>query len=366
MYKELANCIFKCLNRIVFEATLGFGFLAPYSFYSIMKKMVRLFIVVKFVFLSFYGIAQNIENDTVTNLQTKNDSVFHSTGICKKAKIKPSLITKLPAGLKETSGLLMFDGLLWTFNDGGNPAEIYQIDTVNGQVLRTVKIINAPNCDWESMAQDEYNIYIGDFGNNSGNRTNLQILKISKGELRQTSITQADAQFIKFYYPDQKDFAPNFNNNNFDCEAFLCFNDSIYLFTKNWSDNKTKLYSLPSDSGTYEAHFVSQFYADGLITDASIHKNGNIVLLGYKNTGRKIYTSFVWLLTANTANNRGFSVNEHWKKLSLGSVLHVGQTEGIFLKNDNSAFISSESILNGWLLRRAKLLKIDFDDCFQP
>ena len=59
------------------------------------------------------------------------------------------------------------------------------------------------------------------------------------------------AGFILFSYPDQVSFERKLNNNNFDCEAFFYYHDSLHLFSKNWSDFKTKQYVVPSDTGTY-------------------------------------------------------------------------------------------------------------------
>jgi hypothetical protein len=314
-----------------------------------------------FVFLSNPLFSQNIDNKDIAPIIPESGEIGYMKNNCAKLRVKPRLMSKLPPALHETSGLILFDGQLWTINDGGNPAELYQIDTANGQVLRAIKISNSANSDWEGLAQDNSNVYIGDFGNNAGNRTNLRVLKINKSALLDTANTQAEAQIIHFRYPDQTDFTASFNNNNFDCEAFFYHNGQLHLFTKNWGDKQSRHYSLPSDSGSYVAHFIEQFDADGLITDATINKSGNMVLLGYEKTWWKFYASFAWLIAAN---NRGFYFDGNKKRVGLGSVLHVGQSEGIFLKNDNSAFISSESILNGWFRRPAKLLMIDLDACF--
>jgi hypothetical protein len=354
--------VYRNIIQAIFCVIPGMRFLASGSIFLIAKPNNRNYLVLPLVILYFSGFTQNTVSETVKPIYPESTENQNSKHVCKKSHQKPSLIAKLPSGLKETSGLVMFDGLLWTINDGGNPAEIYLVDTVNGQILRTVKINNAPNYDWESLTQDDSNVFIGDFGNNSGSRTNLQILKLGKQKLRQSAVNEIEAQFIRFYYPDQANFTPKFNNNNFDCEAFFFYNDSLHLFSKNWADGLTKHYTLPIDSGTYEANLKGGFNANGLITDASINQNGNIILLGYKKTRGKPYTSFAWLFTAN---NGTIPFNGQKRRLEFGSVLRVGQTEGIFLKNDNSALISSESILNGLLLRPAKLQQIDLDACFQ-
>ena len=85
-----------------------------------------------------------------------------------------SLLCTLPSVLHESSGLCFTDGNLWSFGDSGNPNSIYKIDTSTGVILQTVTIQNYPNIDWEDISADSTFMYIGDFGNNNGNRTNLK------------------------------------------------------------------------------------------------------------------------------------------------------------------------------------------------
>lgn len=270
---------------------------------------------------------------------------------------KPHFITNLPDKVKETSGLLFFNSQLWTHNDSGNSPEIYQVDSVNGNILRTVVIRNVINKDWESMAQDDSTVYIGDFGNNSGNRKDLKILKIAKSDLFNPAKDTVDASSIHFFYSDLTNFASAYNKTDFDCEAFIFQNDSLHLFSKDWTDLQTRHYVVPATPGWYKARLVEQFPANGLITDASINKQGNIVLLGYKNTVGRSYICFAWLLS-------GYNDSEFFggkrRRIELGSALHLGQTEGIILKNKNTGWISSESIQLGWFNKPAKLFRFDF------
>ena len=72
----------------------------------------------------------------------------------------------------ETSGLLRVNDQLWTHNDSGNDPILYRIDPLDGSVLQMLAI-NVPNIDWEDITTDGEFIYIGDVGNNSGDRTDL-------------------------------------------------------------------------------------------------------------------------------------------------------------------------------------------------
>lgn len=312
-----------------------------------------------FTFNSFLQLRAQ-DDSTVLNPRTA-DGIDSDSVAYQASHYKPWFIANLPGKIYETSALIFFNGQLWTLNDSGNQPEIYSIDTLSGSVLRTVAINNAVNTDWESLAQDDSSIYIGDFGNNEGNRKNLRILKIQKAEIINPATFTVKAGYIDFFYPDQIDFTQALNKNNFDCEAFFCYNDSLHLFSKNWSDLHTKHYTLPVIPGKYMARLVERFDVDGLITDASINSKGNIVLLGYKNIKGRRYKCFAWLLSGYTGP--GFFDGQR-KRLKLGSALRLGQTEGIVLKDDNTGWISSEGIRAGWIKKPAKLFGFDFKTIF--
>ena len=74
---------------------------------------------------------------------------------------------ELPEVVKETSGLLFIDGKIITHNDSGDDANLYELDSLSGNLQRTINITNATNINWEDITEDENHLYIGDFGNNN-------------------------------------------------------------------------------------------------------------------------------------------------------------------------------------------------------
>jgi hypothetical protein len=126
-----------------------------------------------------------------------------------------------------------------THNDSGGQANLYEINASTG-ALRTVAITNATNVDWE-YAQDASYIYIGDIGNNFGNRTDLKIYKISKDY---DDDDTAAAEIISYSYTNQLDFTPKLNNTNWDAEGLISYGDKLLIFSKNWADNKVDVYSI--------------------------------------------------------------------------------------------------------------------------
>lgn len=264
-------------------------------------------------------------------------------------------VSELHEELSESSALAEFNNTLWTLNDKGNENILYQLDTNNGSILKKVKIANAENIDWESMAQSNDYLFIGDFGNNAGNRVDLVILRIKKSDL--LAFEEVNAEKIFFSYPDQNNLNPIFQKHNFDCEAFFFVNNELHLFTKNWEDNKTNYYTVPDKPGNQLAEFKESFDVAGLITDADINRStGDIILLGYTNAGISSQ-NFIWLFYDYTS----FDIFKGEKnKIILGNVRDLGQTEGIVIREDNSGWITSEEILAGPIRIAPKLFRYDF------
>ena len=57
-------------------------------------------------------------------------------------KLKKFRVSVLNDSIQETSGLNFFDGKLYTFNDSGNPPELYEIDKNSGKILRERHLAN--------------------------------------------------------------------------------------------------------------------------------------------------------------------------------------------------------------------------------
>jgi hypothetical protein len=187
----------------------------------------------------------------------------------------------LPDETKETSGLLFLDGKIITHNDSGNNANLFEIDSLSGNLLRTISISNATNIDWEDITEDENHIYIADIGNNNGNRTDLKIYKIIKSDFKKN--TSVSAEIISFSYEDQTDFDNKPNASNFDAESIVIFDNSILIFTKNWADLKTNVYQIPLTTGNYVAKKISSANIEGLIT-GGVYNDGRFFLTGYNTT----------------------------------------------------------------------------------
>jgi hypothetical protein len=276
-----------------------------------------------------------------------------------KEQIPPNydmqFVSELHEELSESSALAEFNNTLWTLNDKGNENILYQLDSDNGSILKKVKIANAENIDWESMAQSNDYLYIGDFGNNAGDRLDLVILKVKKSDL--LAFEEVNAEKIFFSYPEQTNLNPIFQNHNFDCEAFFFANNELHLFTKNWDDNHTNYYTVPDKPGNQLAEFKESFDVAGLVTEADINRaTGDVILLGYTNAGITSQ-NFIWIFSNYTSFDIFKGENN---KIILGNVRDLGQTEGIVIREDNSGWVTSEEIMAGPIRIAPKLFHYDF------
>jgi len=263
---------------------------------------------------------------------------------------------KLPNIIHESSGLIKVDNRLWTLNDSGGKAALYQIDERNGHIIKTLTIQNARNKDWEDIAYDDTYVYIGDMGNNRGNRRDLKIYKIPRASLR--TMNHVNAEVIQFSYNDQKDFASKPQNNNYDCEAMIAHNGKLYLFSKNWQNQKTRLYELSSNAGKQVAKYISTFNIGGMVTGASINKELNTLLL---TTYGRLLNVNVWAFTNH--NGRNFFSGDK-KQLNFRSALQ-GQVEGVTFTGTHKAYLSSEAFQKYIFSFDASLYEVDFSGEFE-
>ncbi|WP_020534452.1 T9SS type A sorting domain-containing protein [Lewinella cohaerens] len=234
----------------------------------------------------------------------------------------------------ESSGLLYKDGRLITHNDSGDAPKLYELDTINGSTLREVFVNNASNVDWEDISSDADHLYIGDIGNNYGSRMNLKIYKITWSEFLERDTVEA--QEITYTYADQVDFSSNQFFTPYDAEALVAMGDSLFLFTKDWSAARTKVYAMPKTPGAYNLMAMDSFLVPALITGADIAPSGNQLLFSaYSGQGALVFT-----LSDFTAPHFSDGTLTTWPLLLTGSI----KSEGVCWRNERFAYISTEQV----------------------
>ena len=299
---------------------------------------------IKLIYFVFMWISTSVmgqsEGCTDQNALNYNQDAIVNDGSCiyPLTTYIPNQVNDLPLSVKETSGLIKLKNGFWTHNDSGNTSELFLLDTINYEVIRTVYINSHDNIDWEELTYNENYIFIGDFGNNNGNRIDLRVLRFDKSLLLEENIDTIQAEEIKFSYPDQINFESS-NDHNFDCEAFVFFNDSLQLFTKHWGNEYTKHYTLPANPGNYVAILKDSLFVQGQVTASHIQGDTLIALLGYR--PNSFFEPFMFLLWDYEGDDF-FGGNK--RRIKLGTVLDMGQNEAIHFTGDYIGYITSEEI----------------------
>lgn len=262
---------------------------------------------------------------------------------CMAQLVEPEVLVHLPAALYESSGVEISDpNSIWTHNDSGDSARIYNIDTL-GNILGTIlfDVDEAFDCE-ESTRDAAGNYYLGDFGNNANDRTNLRIYKIPDPDT--LSLNTVTPQFITFRFEDQLLFPPDSANMNFDCEAMFHFQDSLYLFSKNRGTSMfCKMYRLPDDPGDYVAELVDSFNTGTWVTSADISPSGERMVL--------LSESRLWLFSDITGTDF-FGGNAQMFNM------YFSQKEAVVFVDDSTLYLTDEyiSVLgNGGNLYRIEL-----------
>lgn len=140
--------------------------------------------------------------------------------------------------VKESSGIAAsrrFPGVYWTHNDSGDGPFIYAFDK-RGRSRGVWRVTGATARDWEDMAagpgpsSGTSYLYIGDIGDNQGNRSEIVVFRVPEPELGRGTVTKSNAaataqsEAIRLRYPD----------GSHDAEALLVHpqTGNIYIITK--------------------------------------------------------------------------------------------------------------------------------------
>lgn len=267
----------------------------------------------------------------------------------------PSKASKqLPNDVEETSGLIWFRGSWWTHNDSGGKPEIYRLSKNGKRIIQTVSLEGVENDDWEDLATDGTSLFIGDFGNNRGGRTNLVIYKVAWKNIPETGDTRVKPLAIRFNWADQTDFSPKAYQHNFDCEALFCANDRLWLFTKNWGNLNSRLYSLPTEPGNYAIAPRYEFDARLRVTGADYEAtNKTLALIGYID-----FVPTVWLMPQFDPEKPAEGGRLRIDMTSMAGT----QAEGICFGPDGKLWFSAEKTR----VRRQMIYELNINSFIRP
>lgn len=306
-----------------------------------MKFLIRIvFVSIGLLIATMEGVLAQVCGCTDPSAQNYNVDASVNDGSCKytRTTLKTEMLGTLDSLMEGSSSLFYWKGGFWTYNDHNDNC-IYQIDSTNASILETLCVKRIKNQDTEEIAQDSLYLYFGDVGNNSGRRKNLQILRVSKESL-ENQVFQIDT--IRFSYENQTDFTAQLNATDFDCEAFVVTNDSLYLFTKQWVSAQTTVYSLPKTPGTHIARRRETYNVKGLITGAThIPEYQLVVLCGYDYDRKNIFSALhpFLILLYDYKDDLFFSGNRRRLDFPSGT---KAQIEAIATSNGLDFYLTSE------------------------
>src|SRR3954447_26259006 len=276
---------------------------------------------------------------------------------CYNSEQKSELTAKkiLPKELKEISGMSAQGNNIWTITDKPKPF-IYNLDSM-GNLVQTVEITNIKVVDVESVTSDGQYVYMGDAGDNNGDRVERQIVRVPLNAIGKGANVKASGETITFVFPGDPEEGKK-KKNNFDCESLLSFKDSLYVFTKDREEGQTKLFSLPKTPGNYTARFIDSFDCKGLITDAAINQsNTEVAVIGYHKDHKY---PFIFLFKNFTGNDFFSGKSE---RIELADKGWDWQLESITYRRDDMVFFASEATkevdATFYAIRRDKLKKLD-------
>ncbi len=262
----------------------------------------------------------------------------------------------------EVSGITALStGEIFVIGDSGNAPTIYQIDA-NGKVIHQIYMDGAQNVDWEDLQLDmRDNLYIGDTGNNLGNREELVIYKIANFS------RQMRLDTIHYTYEDQISFEPD-NNTPFDCEAFVILEDKIHLFSKDRGiPGTTKRYLLNTTNPLQEAALIDATFTEVWITGAD-----------YKHSSDELFfCSDQRVLLFSDYSTSGLSNQICRAEINTSQIeaIHVNQFDEFFLvedvesgtasilyrfittcKTEAKVYISSNPSLSGFIVESSSII----------
>lgn len=204
---------------------------------------------------------------------TENTTKVSRCHCCALKKTHRTINPKIDEG----SGLTAWNGTLWTHNDSGTQT-LFALDSLSYTILKEYEL-PVKNIDWEEITQDSRFLYIGNFGNNVGNRKVLPIYRISKEKLVQHQVV---LDTITFEWPKTAD-SGILKQINFDCEAMIVVNDTLLLFTKEYKERRgSRIFRFPATPKHHIAEYVTKLKTRTLITGATYSpESKRVVLCGY-------------------------------------------------------------------------------------
>jgi len=225
--------------------------------------------------------------------------------------------------LEETSGLYCTDDRLFTINDSGNEAKVFELN-YDGLVTQTYPL-PLRNIDWEAITGDDEFLYIADIGNNKGKRETLMVHKVSRRDYN-----HVDSFSIQYAGNEPSDNFPY--AHDFDAEAMVLAEGKLLIFSKSWRTGIANVYEVGSETQQILTPIAHIAGLPGVITGADFDEVRNLyVVVGYKSDPFGNFSTFLAQLDTS------FTPVEVWP------LDEYKQVEGICVDKQGDYWFSEEA-----------------------
>lgn len=232
-------------------------------------------------------------------------------------------LSVLSQQLEETSGLYCTDDGLFTINDSGNEATVFELDY--GASVKQTHTLALQNLDWEAITGDDNFLYIADIGNNKGKRENLAIHKVSRRHYDE--ISSVSVQYQGNTPSDNFPYA-----HDFDAEAMVLAEGKLLIFSKSWRTGIANVYEVGSETLQILTPIAQIAGLPGVITGADFDEMRNLyVVVGYKSDPFGNFSTFLAQLDTS------FTPIEVWP------LDEYKQVEGICVDKQGDYWFSEEA-----------------------
>jgi hypothetical protein len=236
--------------------------------------------------------------------------------LCQPLRVTAVGTVDTPAAT-ELSGLALSNsGVLWTLNDSGDAPRVFALDR-KGRLLREVAVAGAEAVDWEDIAVRGRTLYVGDIGDNLGQRPEIAVYRFGEPG---PGIASVAAERIALRYPD----------GAHDAEALLVDprSGTIAIVTKDVG-GESGVYIAARGGGELKKQGTLKLGLGQLVTAGDVSGDGRTIVL------RTYDRAFVW------TRNGGESLARALKRapcVADAELLDEGQGESVALTRDGRAF----------------------------
>lgn len=286
--------------------------------------MPRAALLCAVILLTFAGCGGEERSPARSDTATAPAPGAAGPALCTALRARVTGRVAVPAAT-ELSGLVRSRsqaGVLWTHNDSGDGPRAFAL-TADGARLGEVAITGAQAVDWEDIAATPRTLYLGDIGDNAGQRAEVVVYRVPEPRLQGGApATSEPATAIRLRYPD----GPH------DAEALLAdaTTGALVIVTKSLTGS-SGVYVAPAAGGALRRTGTLDLGLGQAITAGDVSGDGRTIAL------RSYDRAYVW------RRGRDESIARALRRAPCSPVadlLAEGQGETLALAADGRSFMT--------------------------